>query len=154
MYKKTVTYKDFDGNDRTEDLYFHLTKAEVVKWLTTKGDYTLDKLLYRLADERNGKRIIEIFEELIQDAYGKKSLDGRNFVKSKEVKEEFIYSEAYSDVFMSIIGDDNEAAKFIVGIMPSDLAEAVEKAVKQSGIEESEKRKDSLLIMSPTNPNA
>ena len=31
MYKKTITYEDFDGNKRTEDFYFNLTTAEVAK---------------------------------------------------------------------------------------------------------------------------
>jgi len=27
MLKKTIKYTDFDGNERTEDFYFNLTKA-------------------------------------------------------------------------------------------------------------------------------
>ena len=32
MLKKTVNYEDFDGNKRTEDLYFNLTKLEATEF--------------------------------------------------------------------------------------------------------------------------
>ena len=28
MLKKTITYTDYDGNERTEDFFFNLSKAE------------------------------------------------------------------------------------------------------------------------------
>ena len=31
MLKKTITYTDFDDNERTEDFYFHLSKAEIAE---------------------------------------------------------------------------------------------------------------------------
>ena len=89
MLKKTFTFEDYDGNTRTEDHYFHLNQAELIKWLTTTGDYTLDKVLDRLSTERNAKKIMEIFEGLIRASYGRKSLDGRKFEKSEEIWNDF-----------------------------------------------------------------
>ena len=31
MLKKTITYTDYNGNSRTEDFYFNLTKTELMK---------------------------------------------------------------------------------------------------------------------------
>ena len=31
MYKKTIKYVDFNGVEREEDFYFHMTKAEAIK---------------------------------------------------------------------------------------------------------------------------
>ena len=31
MLKKTVNYVDFDGNNQVEDLYFNLTKTELIE---------------------------------------------------------------------------------------------------------------------------
>ena len=31
LTKKTITYVDFDGEDKTEDFYFNLTKAELTE---------------------------------------------------------------------------------------------------------------------------
>lgn len=127
MLKKTIEYTDYDGNQRKEDFYFNLSKAEVTDWLTTSGGYTLDKVMDRLVKSENVKEIMEIFKDIIYRAYGEKSLDGRRFVKSKEVKDNFIETEAYSELYMELVGDSKKAADFIAGIMPADWsAEATE----------------------------
>lgn len=132
MLVKNITFEDFDGNKRTEDHYFHLSKAEVIKWLTTSGDYTLDKLLERLSKERNGKKIMEIFEDLIRLSYGKKSLDGRKFEKTDEIWNDFYQTEAYSVLFTELVTDARKAAAFVNGIIPKDLADEVEKIIKDN----------------------
>lgn len=129
MLKKTITYVDFDGRSRTEDHFFHLNKAEVIKWLTTNGDYTLDKMLERLSQERNGKKIMEIFEGLIRMSYGRKSLDGRKFEKNDEIWKDFYETEAYSELFTELVTDAKKAAAFVNQIIPSDLAAEVTKII-------------------------
>lgn len=125
MHKKTITYKDFDGNKRTEDYYFHLTKAEVIMWMTTENEYTLDKIIHQLVEKNNGQKIMEVFEDLIMRSYGVKSLDGRRFTKSQEVKGAFKESEAYSALFMELVSDAKAASAFINGIMPKELMDQV-----------------------------
>ncbi len=127
MYKETITYEDYNGEKRTEDFYFNLNKAEIIKWLTTSGGYTLDKLVERLAKERNGKEIMKIFEELIYMAYGEISIDGRRFVKTDEVKRDFMETEAYSVLFTRLVTDAKAASEFINKIIPKDLSEEVAK---------------------------
>lgn len=130
MLKKGITFEDYDGNKRTEDHYFNLNKAEVIKWLTTSGEYTLDKVLERLATERNGKKIMEIFDGLIHLSYGRKSLDGRKFEKSEEIWNDFYQTEAYSVLFTELVTDAKKAAEFVNQIIPKDLANEVEKIIK------------------------
>lgn len=132
MYKRTIEFEDFDGNKRKEDFYFHLTKAEVIKWLTTSGDYTLDKVLERLWAERNGKRIMEIFEDLLRKSYGRKSLDGRKFEKSEEIWSDFSQTEAYSVLFTELVTDAKKAAMFVNSVIPKDLADDVAKIVQEN----------------------
>lgn len=132
MYKKVVDYVDFDGNKRTEDCYFNLTKAEIIVWLTQSGDYTLDKVLTRLVQERNGSKIMEMFEDLLRRSYGKKSLDGRKFEKSDDIWNDFKSTEAYSELFMSIVTDAKAAGEFISHIIPTSLADEVQKALKDN----------------------
>lgn len=121
MYKKVFKYKDFDGHDRVEEAYFNLTKAEVMMWMTTNKEYTLDKLLIELTRVGDVKRIMEIFEDLILRSYGEKSIDGRRFIKSEELRESFKQTEMYSELFMELVGDSNKAANFVNSIMPKDL---------------------------------
>lgn len=121
MYKKTITYVDYDGNERTEDFYFNLTTAELSKMdMGTVGG--MKKLLEKIVAEKDVKRISEIFEEIIQKAYGVKSPDGRRFIKSAEVLDDFTQTEAYSIFYMELATNTDEAIKFINGIIPQDLS--------------------------------
>lgn len=130
MLKKVIKYEDYDGNLREEEHYFNLSKAEVVKWLTTNGDYTLDKVLERLSNEKNGKEIMKIFEDLIHLSYGKKSLDGRRFEKTEEIWKDFYETEAYSELFMELVEDAGKASNFVNGIIPKTLAEEIKKTIE------------------------
>lgn len=131
MLEKKITFVDYNGNERTETHYFYLNESELMKWLTTNGEYTLDKLLMRLYQEGNGRKIMDIFEDLIRKSYGKRSLDGRKFEKSKEIWDDFYQTEAYSKLFMEIVTDAKKASEFVNGIIPSNLAVEVDKVLKE-----------------------
>lgn len=132
MYKKTITYTDYDGNERTENFYFNLSRAEVMKWLAQSGDYTLDKVFQRIVEKRNGREIMNIFENLIYMAYGEKSLDGRRFEKTDEVKRNFMETEAYSTLFTEIVTDAKASSEFVNGIIPRDMQEYINKTMKEN----------------------
>lgn len=132
MYTREITYEDYNGVKRTETHHFNLSKAEVIQWLTTSGDYTLDKVFERLAAERNGKEIMKIFENLIYLAYGKVSLDGRRLDKSEEAKRDFMETEAFSVLFCEIVTDAKKAAEFVNGIIPKSLADEINKIMAEN----------------------
>ena len=120
MLKKTVTYVDYNGVERTEDFYFNLSKAEVTEMeLSVEGGFS--KMLEEIVKSNDNARILEIFKEMVLKAYGEKSADGRRFVKSKELSEAFSQTEAYSEIFMELAMDEKAAAAFVNGIMPSNL---------------------------------
>lgn len=120
MLKKTVTYEDFDGNSRTEDHYFNFTEAEVTEMeLSLNGG--LSQLLEKILQENDQKQIIEYFKKIVLMAYGKKSLDGRQFAKNDEIREEFASSAAYSEIFMELATDADAASAFVKGIMPRKM---------------------------------
>lgn len=132
MLEKKIKFTDYDGKERIETHYFHLNKAEVIEFLTTNGDYTLDKLLNRLVEEHNGKEIMATFKELIYRSYGKKSDDGRRFMKSKEIKDSFMETEAYAELFTELVTDGRAAADFINKVIPHDIADEIAKIVKEN----------------------
>lgn len=152
MYKKTIAFTDYAGKELTEDFYFNLNKAELIKWLTTSGDYTLDKVLERLSKERNGKKIMEIFEDLIHLSYGRKSLDDRKFEKTEEIWNDFYQTEAYSILFTELVTDAKKAADFVNKIIPRDLADEVEKIIRDNpdGIPDALKDYTGPTVVSPT----
>lgn len=132
MLKKTISFSDYNGNEVTKDFYFNLNKAEITKWLTTDGDYTLDKKLGRLFEAGNGKELMNTFDELIKSSYGIKSLDGLRFEKSEEILNSFVHSEAYSVLFMELVTDAKKAAQFINAIIPKDIAAEIERIMREN----------------------
>lgn len=117
MYKKTITYTDYDGNERTEDFYFNLSKAEVMEMeLGTEGG--MKNFLEKIVKEKDSKKIVEAFKDIILRSYGEKSADGRRFMKSKEISDMFSHTEAYSELFMQLATDAKAASEFVNGVVP------------------------------------
>lgn len=120
MLKKTITYTDFNGVERTEDFYFNLTKAELVE-LEVGHQGGLSDSLQKIVAAEDGGAIIREFKTIILKAYGKRSEDGSRFIKNQQLRDEFETSEAYSVLFVQLVTDADAAAKFVSGIMPQDL---------------------------------
>lgn len=117
MLKKTITYTDYDGLERTEEFRFNLTKAELVDMeLTTAG--TFSETMKRIIAEKDIARIAKLFKELLLKSYGVKSDDGKRFVKSQELSEAFSQTEAYSDLYIELLSNPEEAAKFFAEVAP------------------------------------
>lgn len=135
MLKKTVTYTDYNGVERTEDLYFNLTKAEIMEMeLGTTGGFA--EMIQKIIAAQDAPAIIKIFKDLVLKAYGEKSADGKRFMKSDEIATAFSQTEAYSQIFMELATDADAATKFVNGIMPSDLQQdphAIAAKVKEAG---------------------
>lgn len=129
MLKKTITYEDFNGDTVSEDFFFHLSKAELVELeLSHKGG--LSEALKRIVAAEDGKAIISEFKSIILGAYGKRSDDGRRFIKNQELRDEFESTEAYSVLFMEMVTDAEAAAEFINGVIPKNLAEEAAKLAR------------------------
>jgi hypothetical protein len=128
MLKETSTYTDYDGNERTEDFYFNLTKAEILEMeLSTTGG--MENMVRRMIAAQDTPELVALFKKLVLAAYGVKSPDGRRFIKSDALREEFSQTEAYSDLFMELATDADKAAAFVNGIVPVDLADAAKGAL-------------------------
>ena len=124
MIKKTLTYTDYDGNERTEDFYFNLSKAELME-MDFSASGGMEKMIKRIVDAQDTKRIIEVFKDIILKSYGEKSADGRRFIKvsdGRRLAEDFAQTEAYSELFMELATNDKAATEFINGVIPQSLA--------------------------------
>lgn len=125
MLKKTITFTDYNGVERTEDFYFNLNKAEVMEMeMGTTGGFA--DMINGIIAAKDVPSLISIFKDIILKAYGQKSPDGRRFIKSKELSEEFSQTEAYVSLYMELATDDEAAANFVNGIMPKDLVDKVQ----------------------------
>jgi hypothetical protein len=126
VLKKTIKYEDFNGDEVSEDFFFHLSKAELVELeLSHKGG--LSEALQRIVASEDGKAIIAEFKNIILSSYGQRSEDGKRFVKNQQLRDEFESTEAYSALFMELVTNTDSAIEFINGVIPSGMAEEAAK---------------------------
>lgn len=140
MIKKTVTFEDFNGNEVTEDLWFNLSKTELTKMQFSKEkEFSggMEAYIRHLVDSDDRYGLVEFYRDIILAAYGKKSDDGRSFLKTPAIREAFEYSAAFDEFFFKMMTEeDQHVDEFIIGIMPKGLvddnvmAQAKEKAAE------------------------
>lgn len=117
MLKKTMTYIDFDNQERTEDFYFNLTQEEILRLeMNTTGG--VKKMVDQIVAEKDMGRIISFFKQLVNLAYGRKSPDGKYFQKSPEISAQFESTQAYSDLFVELVTVPGAAEAFVNAIVP------------------------------------
>lgn len=128
MLKLTRTYTDFDGNERTEDCYFNLTKSELLQ-METMADGGLEKKIQKIINSKDQAQIMNIFKDILLKSFGIKSDDGKRFKKSDEIRAEFEESPLFDMIFMELATDAEAAEKFIKGIIPKDMNPDAPKAI-------------------------
>lgn len=117
MFKKTIKYVDYKGNEREEDFYFNLSKAELVEMeLGQKGG--MSDYLDKITKAQTKDELIMWFKKIILRAYGEKSEDGRRFMKSEEISKAFSETEAFNQLYMELITDEKKAADFVNAVVP------------------------------------
>lgn len=132
MIKKTITYTNFEGNKETKDFWFNLSKAELSKLRRTKGSYymgMLEDTAKSITDtssvtERDANLLFDQVEEIILMAFGIRTETG-GFIKPETAREEFRYSEAYSELFEELMSDEKAMSEFILKVIPGEMASKV-----------------------------
>lgn len=125
MFKKAITYTDYDGNERTETFFFNLSKAELIEF-NYFVDGGMEQFLQRIVKNEDVKGMIDLIKELIRRSYGEKSEDGLHFIKVRDghnLADDFMQTEAYSELFVEITSDEKKTSEFINGIIPQKVAE-------------------------------
>lgn len=130
MLKKTITYTDYDGMERTEDFWFNLSKTELTK-LDAELTGGVLGVLRKIIDKKDRKALVDFIETLILRSYGEKTLDGKRFVKTPEMAEEFMQTPAYDELFMRILSDTDSQTSFINGVIPQSMAKEIEQTDKK-----------------------
>ena len=129
MLKKTVTYSDYNGVERTETFYFHYTEAEILDMeMSTEGGFA--ERIQKIIDAKDQVSLMKLIKKFVVDAYGIKSEDGKRFIKNDKVKTEFLESPAYSKIWMELVMDDEVAADFVNNVIPSDMKGTLEGLIK------------------------
>lgn len=119
MLKKIIKYTDFNDVEREEEFYFNLSKAEIAEMeMSVNGG--LSEMIKKIVSAKDAPSIIKLFKNLILKSYGVKSDDGKRFIKSEELSNEFAQTEAYSILFMELASDSDKASDFVNGIIPAE----------------------------------
>ena len=128
MLTKAITYTDFNGEKKTKNLQFHLSKFELTK-MQYQEDGGIQNYLKKIIESNDTKEIFKFFEQFVLACYGERSADGEEFLKNDEIRQKFQCHPAY-DVFMMefITGGDKAMADFINAVVPKDVAEHIAKA--------------------------
>ena len=122
MLKKTVTYKDFNGEEVTEDCYFNLSKAELLE-MNFQASGGLENYARAIINARDTATMMQIYKDLLLKAYGVKTPDGKHFMKTDQIRLEFECSPAYSEIYTELLTDDKAAADFFNRVIPKELAD-------------------------------
>lgn len=145
MYVKSITYRDFDDVQVTDNITFNLTRTELLEWVGGSVDIAnisgkdQDEVmdgakvkLTKMMDFSNGGDIISFIKDLVLRAYGEKSADGKRFVKVRpdgtRLADEFVQSMAFDALLSELLDDPTKADEFLLKIMPSSLASKVKTA--------------------------
>lgn len=138
MFKKTITYEDYNGDQATGDFYFNLTKAELFEMEVSDEEGSLAQKLQNIVKSQDNKKILDTFKWIIMKAYGVKSEDGKRFIKNDEVRREFEESAAYSELYFELMTDADAATEFVNALAPkgleADLKEIEEKQASTNSL--------------------
>ena len=142
MLKKTIKSIDFDGNERSDECYFHLSKTELTEMeMSENGGF--DKYIEKVIEAQDNKTIYALFKEIVLSSYGEKSHDGKYFIKKKTVdgetirlRDEFEQTAAFDELMMELMGDADASANFFNSVIPKELAETI---AKETAVEKKSK---------------
>ena len=126
MTYETITYTDYNGVTKTRKFYFNINKSELIR-LETSTPGGIAKNLDEAAKAKDAPKLMKFFEDIIALSYGEKSEDGERFIKSKELSEAFMQTEAYNQLFTELLTDPNKASSFVNKIFPKELVEQAQK---------------------------
>jgi hypothetical protein len=122
MLKRPITFTDFNDEVHTEEFYFNISRAELIEMELSEVE-GLKATIERIIAAKDMKSLVHEFKKILLDSYGVKSEDGKRFIKSPEVRDDFAHSAAFDVLFLELCTNETSAADFIMGILPKDMAE-------------------------------
>lgn len=118
MFKKTIKYEDFNGEQQEEDFYFHMSKAELIE-MAADGD--IQKRLQRIIESKDNRKIFDEFKALLANAVGLRSEDGRTFRKDDYARAQLMESPAFDELVLELCTDAKAATEFVTNLIPQKM---------------------------------
>lgn len=125
MIKQTIKYENYNAETVEEDLYFNLTRLEMMD-MEMDENGAMSQRIDRMKKAKDARAAYYEVKEIVIKSFGIRSEDGKYFHKNEKIREDFLNSAAYDEFFMSLFGDTQKVVDFVNGIVP---AEAIKKAM-------------------------
>lgn len=125
MLKKTITFPDLDGISVTEDFWFNLNKGELATLALSRPGGGLEDYLQEIIKSEDNRAILAMFKEILALSVGRRK-GSRQFEKSDDITQDFVQSEAYSELLMELLSNPPYAVEFFNGILPPELVTRME----------------------------
>jgi hypothetical protein len=147
LFKKTITFKNFNDEEVTQDFYFHMSKAEL---LAMAADVSVMMArIQRIIDAKDGRAILQEFRDIIEASIGMKSEDGSRFIRDGVARSQFMDSPAYDELLMELCASADAASQFIQNLIPEKMQEEMH---KQLALQKTESAPDPFKQVEPADP--
>ena len=128
MFKKTIKFTGFDGEEKERDFWFHLSNAELAVLTASSDD--MKSRVDRIMKAQDNVAILNELRALIKMSCGIRSEDGERFIKTEEVQSQLLDSPAFDAlVFELFVG--NNAVEFFTALVPPEQQKQIEELAKQ-----------------------
>lgn len=136
MIKKTLHYHDHDGKAVSGDFYFNLSKAELAEQAILEEEGFVGWINKIIASKKK-RETVDAFKWIIEVSYGVRDpADPTIFDKDPSHFRKFKSTDAYSELFMELLTDEDAAGTFIRGIVPAELARELPKEIPTEAVVE------------------
>lgn len=138
MLKKKIAYKDYLGNERTRTLYFHISTTVATRMVMSEATLNVEEVegedpkvsdvrdglaarIRGVAERGNGREMLDLFDWLVQHAYGEIEDDGESFNQSQEVYDKWRKSASYDAFFSELVNDTDKMTEFVNKVFSEEL---------------------------------
>lgn len=124
MFRYEIKYTDFNDNEQTELLRFHMTVDEFARIKGLIPNDLEEKAKEWQNNEKNDAnyddlvKVVDSIKNIVLDAYGEVSEDGKRFIKSDEIKNNFYRSAAYAALIDEFLINPELLTSFVNNIAP------------------------------------
>lgn len=120
MITLTVKHEDYNDREVESTFHFHLNKRRMLELKSLFGD-DLDNRVRSMVHDEDALGLIEMLEQLLVAAVGKKSDDGQSFVQNEEIREWFRGHSGFEACLERVVESSDSAQAFVQGIVPKDV---------------------------------
>ena len=138
MLKKKIAYKDYLGNERNRTLYFHISTMVATRMVMSEATLDVEEVdgekpkvsdirdglavrIRGVAERGNGREMLELFDWLVQHAYGEIEDDGETFNQSQEVYDKWRKTASYDAFFGKLVHSTEQMTEFINKVFSEEL---------------------------------